>query len=424
MSRTKLAFVTAVVLLVIFGATAETKKKRRIPAPPSTEEPAPLPVQKKISTEQYPGCKRNRDQGSYGTCGSFCLTCLVDQVQTRSSGKGFRASANWLTLLTAARSICDDTGSSNLNDGAYPSQTYDLVKKMGVCSEQSYLPYSENEPGGNSSASYGKMSAEVRKKLKHFRDRIQSRQPSPLVYLNPSAEKLKGLKLSQKQLADSKTQFNMFKKQYGKGLDQVQMGYVNPWWVWINQNQLDEKQFGLTTFQIYQLFCPVHGKSIDSLSAGDLEVQVDNFCRSATTEGAKRFCTCAKEARGTGRDYEYCPMTKKIVSGSEAVEHLISTLRQNQVPQPVDIWVEQNGKKTPHCITVTGYDPATKTFDAVNSWGNLEDFRRITFDEMAQKFNKHYETSCPKLLPVDNSPATDGEGGDGGDDDTWSPSHR
>jgi hypothetical protein len=125
-------------------------------APVSAAPAATAAATAKAAPTSTPPCK-DRDQGKTGLCSAFCTLCTLDAL---SQPLGFRTSANWVAFFAAVKNLCDfnlpeNTSVSKLLDGASTKEIYEMAMHYGFCSEETYLPYSKDEPPGSTPSSAG-----------------------------------------------------------------------------------------------------------------------------------------------------------------------------------------------------------------------------------------------------------------------------
>lgn len=313
-------------------------------------------------------CDPNRDQGRNGTCHAFCLTCVYDNAMARatkdskpSPTKPFRVSANWISMISVVKRMCDDPSSFHktsdevLKVGWSPGDNLQIIEAIGACAEDEYIPYD------NQTKDWGSQ----------FRSKVTV--PTRGLNLRPGPE------FAEKE----------------------------------NKNW--EEKFGIKPGVAYDLFCPQQGKSLEE----NLESYEQRLAELSKPEHQDRpnekFIKCAKAALenrkklklggGTSQAKDSC-RNIDFASDNDRVNSLKKMLKEGQGPLPIVITTSTNGHGY-HCVTVTGYDDQKEVFHTINSWGTSQEHRTLPYKE-ADRFLYATGKNCPLVTgpkPSSGAPA-------------------
>jgi hypothetical protein len=288
------------------------------PSPPPNVDPVPGPDNFSVVKEGE-SCLSDRDQGQNGSCHAFCLTCVYDQA-VREKKPEFRASANWIAMLSVVDRMCDvadyqhQPADKILSAGWHPHKNMELLAAVGACDQKNFLPYSHTEGW--------------------------------------------------------ERQFNISTR----GLNSRPQTDDASW----------SRQFGIDGKAAYDLFCPTENQSIASTidgyekRLGELEAKNGNGQYSNFLKCAKEGLENAKSIKPSGsQTCDYNPLP----SNSESklpTDRLKEALRRSGRPIPIVIQTDVSGHSF-HCVTVTGFDDKAGKFNTINSWGSSQQYKEIPY---------------------------------------------
>lgn len=286
------------------------------PAPPP---PGPASNDKYSVVREGDTCKSDRDQGAYGTCHAFCLTCYYDQT-VREHDPDFRVSANWLSMLSVVDRMCDSishdgqTADQIKKVGWNPDKNLALLSAVGACDQKTFLPYSEKEGWE-----------------RQFDKRNQERG----INLRPAQD------------------------------DQTWM-----------------QNFGIDGQAAYDLFCPEEGRPIAD-TIGGYGDRLKTLEEKNNDGRYNKFLACAKEGLERAKRLSPSPGRQCALQGlprQNAAQSVKEALRKTGRPVPLLVQTDVEGHQF-HCVTATGFDDKTGQISLINSWGKDARYSQISYEE-------------------------------------------